>query len=48
MNFQLAAREDLVLKVGQLKAELAWQMNRLQHQKDVLDNCHKIKDEKSK
>lgn len=44
---KLAAREELVLKVGQLKNELAWQMNKLQQQKDVHDNCQKIKAERS-
>ncbi|XP_053404806.1 UV radiation resistance-associated protein-like [Mercenaria mercenaria] len=44
---KLAAREDLVLKVGQLKNELAWQMNKLQQQKDIYDNCLKAIDERS-
>lgn len=44
---KLSAREDFLLKVGQLKSELAWQMNKLQHQKDVHENCVKALTEKS-
>lgn len=31
-----------------MKSELAFQMNKLQHQRDVCDNCRKTKEEKSK
>lgn len=44
---KLSAREDLLLKVGHLKSELSWQMNKLQHQKDVHDNCVKTRNEKN-
>ncbi|KAL4220752.1 hypothetical protein ACF0H5_021146 [Mactra antiquata] len=44
---KLSAREDLMLKVGLLKSELAWQMNKLQQQKDIHDNCCKTTSEKS-
>jgi len=44
---QCSKREDLLVRIGQMKSELAFQMNKLQHQKDVSDNCKKAKEEKS-
>ncbi|WAR27574.1 hypothetical protein MAR_013278 [Mya arenaria] len=44
---KLSVREDLLLRVTQMKHELSWQMNSLQRQNDVLDNWRSTREEKS-